>query len=53
MSKRAKQTEVKETSFKYEICSNVIEYNGETLYLSKILWEEGLTYEDVETFIIK
>ena len=53
MGKRAKQTEVKETSFKYEIGSNVIEHNGETLYLSKILWEEGLIYEDVETFIIK
>ena len=52
MNKRVRQTEVKEPSFKYEICSNVIEYNGERLYSRKILWEEGLTYEDVKDFII-
>ena len=37
----------------YEKCSNVVIHNGETIYLNKIIWEDGLTYDDIKEFVIK
>lgn len=53
MSKQVKRKDVKESIFRYEIGSNVIEYNGEMLYLNKILWEYGLMYDDVKDSVVK
>lgn len=53
MSKKKEKPDLKENTIQYELCSNVIKYNNETLYLNEILWEEGLTYEDVKDFVVK
>ena len=44
---------VEKNEFSYTVGSNVILISGVTKYLSKILWEEGKTYEDVKEFICK
>ena len=53
MGKKKEEPELKENTIQYDVCSNIIKYNDETLYLKEILWEEGLTYEDVKDFVIK
>lgn len=43
----------KEVTIKYEVGSNVVELDEKTVYLTKVLWETNLTYEDIKDYICK
>lgn len=42
-----------DTSITYDLGSNMVKYSGKVLYLTRILWEENLTYEDIKEYIDK
>lgn len=41
-----------DVEFKFSVGSNEIEVNGETKYLSEIIWDKDIKYEDIEDKIV-
>lgn len=52
MAKIKEEVNTNNNVIEYEKCSNVVKYNNKKLYLNKILWQNGLSYDDIKDFIV-